>query len=260
MSFVRKALRAVVNYDPSFCDMYADAGSQTAARDYLTHLQHHLRECFGDRPLTILDAGCQAGRFLIPLAQAGHWLIGIDRSGFAVRRASRHARTLNLTVDLHAGDLAAVRRWVKPSSVDVALCLEVLYLCPNYRELMKLLIDSVKPGGMVAISHRPTEYYLFAALERNQWAAATELATRTNGPSPEGEYHNWFTDAQLRELYAQMRLRVLGCYAVDEHAPVSLDLSHVNGDVTRLLSPMRSADGLFHIPQYRLVIAQKGSV
>ena len=163
---LRKTLRALFNYDPAFCDMYADAHAKAAAAEYLGHIQRHLRDQFGEQRLTILDAGCQTGRFLIPLAKQGHRLIGIDASRFSLRRARQHAARASVSVEIHKGDLANLRRWIAPRSLDVVLCLEVLYLCQNYRELLRLLAESVKPGGLLCVSHRPTHYYVAAALTR----------------------------------------------------------------------------------------------
>ena len=69
---LRKALRGVLHYDPSYCDMYEDPHARASAVEYLGHIRRHLRERFGTARLQLLDAGCQAGRLLVPLAEDGH--------------------------------------------------------------------------------------------------------------------------------------------------------------------------------------------
>lgn len=255
---LRKLNRAVFNYDPSFCDMHDDGHARAAAEEYLAHIRRHLRERFSDQTLSILDAGCQAGRLLVPLAQDGHRLIGVDTSGFALRRARRHAQERRLSVLLHKGSIAKLRSWVRPSSLDAVVCTEVLYLYRDYRTLLALLADSVKSGGLLLISHRPTVFYVASALRQGRADQAASVIRRTEGPSPDGKYHNWQTQEQLAELYRSLNLTLLGCYPVD-HARVPLDLSTVTeAEVKRLLEPAYESDSTFRIPAYLLVVAQKG--
>lgn len=255
----RKLKRAVFNYDPSFCDMYEDARARTAAEEYLTHIRTHLHRRFGQQSLTILDAGCQAGRLLIPLAQDGHRMIGIDTSGFALRRTRQHARRLGLRVRLHRGSIAALRQWVAPASLDAVVCTEVLYLCENHRELLRLMAQSVKPGGLLCMSHRPRLYYVATAIRKHRVEHLASLMTQTEGPSSEGEYHNWQTPELLGRMYAEHGLNMLDCLPVD-HVAQPLD---VNGtmpaDARELLQAVAIAPATFRIPSYLLVIAQRPS-
>ena len=254
---IRKILRAVFNHDPSFCDMHEDAGAHLASEEYLGHIRRHLAERFSNRRLSILDAGCQAGRLLIPLAQDGHRLIGIDTSQFALRRLRAHLRQLTLTARLQCGNIGKIRRWVPPASLDVVVCTEVLYLCRDSEKLLPLLADSLKPGGLLCISHRPTLYYVASALQRGQPEVAASLAARTEGRSPDGEYHNWQTRAQIEELYRSLGLNVLGCYPI-RTVNTRLDLSPaVASGVRQLLKECRETDSSFRIPTYLLAIAEK---
>ncbi len=256
VKFVRKFLRAVFRYDPGFCDMYENDGSRSAAEEYLGHIRPSLHQQFGDQRLTILDAGCQAGRFLIPLAEEGHRLIGIDTSGFALRRARRHAQAKGLSVRLHRDTIASLRRWVQPETIDVVLCLEVLYLCQDYQRLLALLGESLKPGGITCISHRPLWYYIASAVRRGQPEQALSLLGRIEGPSPEGNYHNWQTPQQLEALYHEAGLQVLQWHPVNRFV-LDLDGQRVHAPLTHALEPLRQGTSTFHVPSYLLVIAQK---
>lgn len=254
---LRKLKRAVLDNDPSFCDMYEDAHSRQAAQEYLSHIRPALKDTFGDKTLAMLDAGCQAGRLLIPLAQDGHKLVGVDTSGFALRRAQRHAQQFNVHVELHKGNIAQLRRWVSPVSLDVVICTEVLYLCRDHRALLKLLADSVKPGGLLCISHRPTVFYAGTALKRGDEAMASSVLTRTEGPSPDGTYHNWQNEAHLEALYQEAGAALLRCKPVD-HTPMELDLSAARDqNLSQLFDPLHESGSVYRIPQYVLVIAQR---
>jgi len=256
---IRKLWRALFNYDPSFCDMYEDAAARVAGEEYLGHIRYHLQQRFGQQRLSILDAGCSAGRLLIPLAKDGHRVTGLDASIFALRRARRHAKAHSLSIPLHRGDLTHLRQWIQPSSVDVVICTEVLYLCRNYRQLLQQLADSIKPEGLLFISHRPALYYIAGVLRHAQADQAAWLIARTEGRSPDGAYHNWQTQEQLVELYRSLDLRQLGCYPIRVE-PSQLNLSRVaHAEVKRLLGSVHDADSLYRIPTYFLVVAQRRS-
>lgn len=253
----RKILRALWNHDPSYCDMYEDAHARAVATEYLTPIQRHLRDQFGTRRLSILDAGCQSGRVLIPLAQAGHTLIGIDASAFALRRARAHARARRLTVRLIRGDLAKLGRWIAPASLDVVVCTEVLYLCRNYRTLLQLFTKALKPGGLLCVSHRPTLYYVALAVAHGQPQQAAALLARREGLSTDGAYHNWQTPAQLARLYRALQCTWIGGYPIDR-GTAHLDLAHASDGVRRFLASARTTGSTFRIPTYVLVVAQTG--
>ncbi|MBI3324157.1 MAG: methyltransferase domain-containing protein [Candidatus Omnitrophica bacterium] len=254
--WLRKLRRVFLDSDPSFCDMHEDERARNAGEEYLRHIRRHLTAAFGQRRLNILDAGCQAGRLLIPLASDGHRLTGVDTSGFALRRARRHARQRSLAVRLFGGTIGRLRRWVAAESLDAVVCTEVLYLCQNYRRLLELLADSVKPGGLLCISHRPALYYAVAALRKGRPDQAAGILTCREGASPEGAYHNWQTREQLEELYASLGLAMRGCYAVD-WSSWQFDLSGAPAAVREAMEECRS-NGRFEVPAYLLIVAQKG--
>lgn len=253
---IRKIRRALFDVDPSFCDMYEDAGARAAGEEYLRYIRRHIHERFGDRRVSILDAGCQAGRLLIPLAEEGHRMIGLDASAFSLRRARRHVKARQLSIPLHKGGLINLRRWIPPSSMDVVICTEVLYLCRNYRQLLQLFADSVKPEGLLFVSHRPTLYYVACALQHGQLDQVDFLLTRTEGCDPDGAYHNWQTQEQLIELYRSLNLTCAGCYPIGDQI-IQPDLSVMSPEASRLLASVRSTDSTFSIPTYVLVAAQK---
>lgn len=253
--FFRKLLRAVFNYDPSFCDMYENGPAQAVAAEYLSHIRHHLQEQFGDQRLSMLDAGCQAGRLLIPLAQDGHRMIGLDASKFAFRRVQHHVKTYRLAIRLIRGDLTYLPRWIKPESLDAAICAEVLYLCQNYQTLLRLLVEAVKPGGLLFVAHRPTLYYVSKALLGGKPDQAAAFLDRNEGPSTDGAYHNWQTPEQLAALYRSIGLRVIACYPIDQQA-IQLNLSQASEPVAQLLKATMVKNACY-IPTYFLIIAQK---
>jgi SAM-dependent methyltransferase len=55
----------------------------------------------------VLELGCGTGRIAVPLAQDGHHLVGLDRSGAMLERAERRARRANVEVRWVEGDMRA---------------------------------------------------------------------------------------------------------------------------------------------------------
>ena len=236
---VRKVLRAVADYDPAYYDMYADPNEAFFARVYVERIIRAADEAGIRPPATLLEAGCQTGRLAIPFAQRGFRVTGIDTSGFALRRARRHARAAGVEATFVRGDLMEVLRREPRSQYDVVACAEVIYLAPDVRAMVEVLAGAVRPGGLLCISHRPVSYYLIEALRHGDAATARRVledrAGHFEGPFPERGDYNWQDDAELRGLYNALGLREVALYPIDRYAW----LSGVN--VSRLADAEREA-------------------
>ena len=83
------------------------------------------------------------------------------------------------------------------------------------------------------------------------------MRSRSEGPSTDGAYHNWQTDAQLLELYRELGADVLGCYPVDVRP---LEITHDGGHDTAVqaqLAALPRQGMLVQVPTYTLVVAQR---
>src|SRR3989338_8532648 len=89
---VRKLLRAVADYDPDYYDMYADPNEAFFAQLYLERIRRHAEAAGIRSGAAVLEAGCQAGRLVVPMAKMGFAVTGVDTSGFGLRRAREHAK------------------------------------------------------------------------------------------------------------------------------------------------------------------------
>jgi SAM-dependent methyltransferase len=72
------------------------------------------------RPARILDAGCGNGRHAVPLARAGHRVVGLDNSPVLLAAARRAARSLPWP-HLVRGSYASLA--FEPATFDAVLCL-----------------------------------------------------------------------------------------------------------------------------------------
>ncbi len=215
---VKKILRAVADHDPDYYDMYGDPHEVWFARLYTTRILDHAAAAGIRPPATLLEAGCQTGRLMIPLAQEGFRVTGIDTSGFALRRARKHAKEADVELTLLHGEVTEVLERDPSTRYDVVVCAEVVYLAPNYREMLAALARAVRPGGLLCVSHRPKFYYLYEAFRQYDLRAAAEVMRSSEGPFRDGGYFNWQTEEELRALYESLGLRWLGMYPIDRLA------------------------------------------
>lgn len=225
----KKLLRAVASYDPSYYDMYADTNESLFAQLYLDRLLPAIEAAGIQPPASVLDAGCQAGRLAVPLAQAGFQVTGIDTSGFALRRARQHAGAAGAEVAFIQGDLLQVLGRSPRPQFDVVICTEVVYLSPAFQEMLRALADAVKPGGLLCVSHRPKMYYLVEAMRLYDITTAERVLRGGEGPVQESRYSNWQTVDELRALYGALGLRWIGAHPIDRLAWMSrMDLAKLS--------------------------------
>ena len=219
-TLVKKVLRSVAGYDPGYYDMHDDANEAFFGRLYLDRIEEQARALGIAPPATVLEAGCQAGRLAIPLAQAGVRVTGIDTSGFALRRAKRHAAGAGVSVRWIRGDLAQVLARRPEWQYDMVVCAEVLYLCRDYRRMLELLARAVRPGGLLCVSHRPKAFYLIEALKRGRTDAAGFVLAHSEGllDYHERGYFNWQSRDELEALYRGLGMRWLGAFPIDRYA------------------------------------------
>lgn len=215
---LRKLLRTLVGYDPDYFDMFEQPDEALFARLYVERIVR-AAEAAGIRPKsTVLEAGCQAGRLVVPLAQRGFRVTGVDTSGFALRRARRHAASAGVDATFIRGDVARVLRRHREWRFDLVVCAEVVYLARDPQGLLQALASAVRPGGLLCVSHRPKFFYLFEALRQYDLKTAQDVLQRADGPFRDAAYYNWQTDDQLRALYQSLGLHVVTLEPIDRMA------------------------------------------
>ena len=261
---VRKVLRAVADYDPDYYDMHDDPDEAFFAQLYLERLNAHAASAGIRPPSTVLDAGCQAGRLLVPLAQAGFQLTGIDTSRFALRRARKHAAAAGVEASLIQGDILEVLQQNSWRQYDMVVCAEVLYLVKRYHAMLAALAAAVKPGGLLCVSHRPQQYFLLEALRHRHYTTAHLVLTATEGrfegPFPEKGDYNWQTPQILRQMYKGLGLEWVALYPIDRYAwlsgvaPSQLTDQQRDAWLRRELEPANEAEPC---ARYVLVVARR---
>ena len=219
---VRKVLRAVADYDPAYYDMYTDPHEAFFAKLYVERIRQRAEEARLRPPATMLEAGCQAGRLVVPLAALGFQVTGIDTSGFALRRAEAHARKAGVDATLIQADVMEFLRRQRERRYDIVVCAEVIYQSSQYRAMVQVLAGAVKPGGLLVVSHRSMVYYFVEALRHGDLTTARQVLARREGdfegPFPERGYYNWQTEDELDALYKGLGLQRVALYPIDRCA------------------------------------------
>jgi len=99
----------------------------------------------------ILELGCGTGRITVPIAQDGHHVVGLDRSGAMLERAERRARRSDVEVRWVEGDMRAFSFNEAFALIFVAFN-SFLMLDPNDRwSCLARVREHLAPRGRVAI-------------------------------------------------------------------------------------------------------------
>lgn len=194
--------------------------------DELFYAQLYLGSIFEALPnrsgLRILDAGCQAGRLAIPLAQAGHSVTGVDISPHWIARCRAHCEKAAVQVDLICDDIGKAISSFAPGSFDAVVCTELLYTRRDFAAILKGFRRLLCEGGRMIASHR-TPYYVLTTLVRyHQFAAAAEVLQREEG-TIKGSYFNWFEENKLRRIYANAGLAVMETKGIGTLSGIGVD-------------------------------------
>lgn len=255
---IRKVSRALFNYDPKYEDAFSNVQGKFFAPLYLERMRPYLERHAQGRPLKILDAGCQVGRLALPLAKAGHEVVAADPSRFALRMGERYARRQGFKLTWVASDIRGLSSRCSPATFDVVLCAEVLYLNQDHDELFRLLLNLLKPGGLTIISHRTKRHYVQEALSHRDFAAAKFALEHGEGPFRGDAFYKWHTLDELRTLYAQHRLEILGAHPIGAFTTQVSPDQLSEDERAQLLDLERRADlaGAPDCARYVLVIAR----
>jgi len=157
------------DYETYYRDNPDGLGPQTA----------HLAKLIADhvpRGARVLDIGCGQGRDALPLARAGHAVVGVDLAptGIADMLAAADREGLAVT-----GVVADLRGFTPEGRFGLLLCDRTLHMLddPARDEVLVRLLEAVEAGGFCLIADEPSNMAGFkAVLDRDagEWSLLHE--------------------------------------------------------------------------------------
>lgn len=156
----------------------------------------------------VLDIGCGTGRFTVPMAALGAQVTGLDLSRAMLDTAGAKLAELNLTADLHEGDMADLP--FEDGSFDVVTSMLALMHIPiEDREAVFCEVARVlRPGGRMLLGVKNAVFERLFKGDRFATVDITEVETKqlrfTQTTSGEEYQAPWYSFAphELSALFA----------------------------------------------------------
>ncbi|MFA4850350.1 MAG: class I SAM-dependent methyltransferase [Methanoregula sp.] len=194
-------------------DMTRAPSEQYYADIYLNFIRIDLQSHFGERKISILDAGCGQGRLSLPLAAAGHSVIGLDLSPDAIDNARSYTLKRGLEVEYIVSDLNNLDSEIKNRKFDCIICLEVLYMARDPWKIIRSFLNHLKKGGLLIVSLRTRYYYQLLAVSNKRMNDPVFDATKDGG-IVNGLYFNWGTRKKWIAVCDSLGLDPKFCYGI----------------------------------------------
>jgi S-adenosylmethionine-dependent methyltransferase len=133
--------------------------------------------------LHILDAGGGNGTDSLPFAEQGHRVELVDYSKEMLADAHRQAVAVGsaAAVHCHQADLREIGQLFPHPRFDVVLCHNVLQYVEDVPALLRNLLSTLKPGGLLSLIgvNRFSRVYMAAFLRNDLAVALTQIDART---------------------------------------------------------------------------------
>ncbi len=121
-----------------------------------------LLDLLGSGPNDVLDLGCGAGRVLLPLADAGHSLTGIDRDEGTLASCKRKLDEAHRTAKLIHADFLDRDQFPR-GRFNAVLCLGntimTIWEVDTAVKLLARAAEVLSPGGIIALDDCPADFW-----------------------------------------------------------------------------------------------------
>jgi SAM-dependent methyltransferase len=192
-------------------------------------------------PRRVLDLGCGDGRVLVPLARAGHALVGMDRDAAALDACGARLAGAGAAAELVVADFDAAETW-PAGPFDAIICLgNTIMTVANVDDAVTLLARAatrIAPEGVVIIDDCPAdcwpevaEGYWQSGLTEDGggqlvWHASDAVFALRSGDAVDPDRPGLHEDDRVFRLWTDGALR-LAARAAGLSAPERLAGSHL---------------------------------
>lgn len=196
-------------------DMVKHPDEPYYARQYLHWILPELADRYPERHIRIVDLGCGQGRLSIPLAEwcaSGQGTVaGADLTPAAVAQARSYAANRSLTnASFYEKDVLDFAQALDDESADAILLIEVSFILPSYRQVLKEAARILRPGGVLFAAFRSQYFNLLHTVSGRLWdAAETVLAEREGHIFGGPTWLGWQTPEDVHHLLAEAGMSVL---------------------------------------------------
>jgi len=178
--------------------------------------------------ISILEPFCGTGRILIPLAQAGHTLVGLDQAAGMLDHARQKLaclpREVQNRVNLYQADVIT-DEW--PSGFDLVVlggnCLYELATPEEQEHVIRSAAASLRPGGYAYVNNDHMEGELAPSWQDSGVRPGFPTGVCANGIRVESTIETiWFdVPARLAKFRRTTRVYYPGSDDINHHSPVS---------------------------------------
>jgi 2-polyprenyl-3-methyl-5-hydroxy-6-metoxy-1,4-benzoquinol methylase len=177
-------------------NMYTHKAERFYFEEYMQHISP-----FFVKGKSMLDIGCQMGRFTLPAARAGLLVTATDIKSSFFRFVRRKMRE-NEHVVFRKENLEQSLSKLLSESFDIVMCLELLYNLPDPAGNVEKLISLVKPGGILITSHRTPGYYVYRFIRERNYNGVSLIL---NGSHPN---YNAQSREEIMQIYAAAGIQI----------------------------------------------------
>ena len=186
--FDKKAHDFFVRRTAGAYDMYAESDESYYADQYGRFIRRELERRKLGKGSVLLDLACGQGRIISKLQSYSELefkkIIGVDGSSDAINRAHDYLATSEpdkSSVELVKSDITEYLEDRPDGSVDVILLIEVLYMLPDYEQVLSMIARKLRPRGVVFVSLRSEYYYALTVLRHGLFASVPMVIERDRG-------------------------------------------------------------------------------
>jgi SAM-dependent methyltransferase len=173
------------------------------AQQYWTIISQYLTSMPEDA--RALDLGCSQGRLSKKLGErfCKGTVSGCDISSSAIQEAEHYAVTHSLdNIEFHVQSISECLADVKKESCDVILHTEVAFFYPDWKSDLPNIIESLKPGGILAISLRSQYFNALCLARDHRWESVDKVVNCREGEIVDpGTTFTWQTSSEIESLF-----------------------------------------------------------
>lgn len=232
MNILRR-IKGFVQYRilPSY-NMFTNKAEQFYFEEYF----HVIKPYFG-KGKTLLDIGCQYGRFTIPAARAGLKVTATDIHSKYFTYIKKQLK--DTEIQFRKESIAETCSSAEGRLFDIVVCTELLYNLPSPEQFVLKLSALVKPGGVLLVSHRTKGYYIYRFLKEKKFEDIQHILGRSH------MYYNAQSREELIKIYSEAGFSEIKISPVGIFSGFGNDSFACFANPGKVTSPNR--ESLFHL-------------